>query len=67
MDDCDMGSMYEQFLRDRAIAKARARHGMPACAECIDCGEPIPAARRHAVPGCRRCVACQEVFEEAGQ
>ena len=31
--------------------------------QCIDCGEPIPAARLHAYPAAARCVGCQEAAE----
>ncbi|ADN76262.1 transcriptional regulator, TraR/DksA family [Ferrimonas balearica DSM 9799] len=43
-----------------AIAQARAQqaHGTSA-PFCIECDEPIPAARRRALPGVQRCVACQ--------
>lgn len=31
---------------------------------CVECGEPIPAARLAAVPGATRCRGCQEVSEK---
>lgn len=31
---------------------------------CVDCGEPIPAARLNAVPNAIRCVECQRLFEK---
>lgn len=31
---------------------------------CVDCGEPIPAARLKAVPEAIRCVECQHIFEK---
>jgi RNA polymerase-binding transcription factor DksA len=31
---------------------------------CIDCDEPIPAARLHAYPAAARCIRCQEAFEK---
>ena len=36
--------------------------------ECIDCGEPIAAARLKAYPAATRCIECQGAFEkrEAG-
>lgn len=30
---------------------------------CIDCGQPIPAARRLHVPNAKRCAACQAAIE----
>ena len=42
------------------VQSARARlprgEGAPAC---VECGEPIPAARRKALPGVTTCIACQ--------
>jgi len=31
---------------------------------CIDCEQPIPAARLKTVPAAKRCVECQTLFEE---
>jgi len=31
---------------------------------CIDCEQPIPAARLAKVPAAKRCVECQTLFEE---
>lgn len=43
------------------VKRARNRLGSgDSRAECIDCGEPIPAARRKAIQGVQRCVACQQ-------
>ncbi|RZJ45999.1 MAG: DksA/TraR family C4-type zinc finger protein [Brevundimonas sp.] len=42
------------------VLSARAR--MPVgegTEDCIDCGDPIPAARREALPGVTTCVSCQ--------
>jgi len=42
------------------VLNARAR--IPAgegSAECVECGEDIPAARRRAMPGATTCVNCQ--------
>jgi RNA polymerase-binding transcription factor DksA len=32
--------------------------------ECIECGEPIPAARLEVNPTARRCAACQARHEK---
>lgn len=67
MDDCDLGSRHEDYFRRRAIDEARGKKDFGASrSQCIDCEEPIPAARRKAVPGCRRCVDCQAQFELRG-
>ena len=31
----------------------------PGAADCIQCGDPISAARRQAMPSARRCTECQ--------
>ena len=43
-----------------AVQGARAR--LPqgeGTAECVECGEEIPARRRQALPGVTTCIACQ--------
>ncbi|WP_254607821.1 hypothetical protein [Burkholderia aenigmatica] len=46
----ELAQQIEQMQRDAAIELARAQcHGAGA-EECVECGEPIPAARRACVP-----------------
>jgi len=50
----------ELRLLDAALERIKAgTYG-----QCIDCGEPIPAARLHAAPEAPRCLACQEKAEK---
>ena len=54
----------EDSVKD-ALAMARAR--LPSgegSADCIECGEEIPAARRKALPGAHTCVACQSARDK---
>ena len=47
-------------LADRQAAQAAARIATRGPdAPCVDCEDPIPAARQEAVPGCLRCAMCQ--------
>ncbi len=67
-DDADMAQEKTDLLLNAGIEACRAKAD-PTCVvsgtgECIDCDEPIPAARQRAVPGCERCIDCQADFEE---
>lgn len=50
--------------QDEAIARIRAGLNTEGGADCITCGEPIPAARRRALPSAERCIACQSHYEK---
>ena len=63
-DLIDAACEEETATRERAIAASRAALLGEGAAECIDCGEDIPAPRRAAMPSARRCVGCQTRFEE---
>jgi phage/conjugal plasmid C-4 type zinc finger TraR family protein len=44
----------------------RARGQLPAgpsASHCVECAEPIPAARRAALPGVQLCMRCQEAAD----
>ncbi|MBN8243293.1 TraR/DksA C4-type zinc finger protein [Nitratireductor aquimarinus] len=45
--------------RDAGIKRARAAVNARGRSFCIDCDEPISAARREAMPSAERCLACQ--------
>lgn len=51
-----------QELRDVDAACARLMDG--SYGVCIDCGEPVAAARLVAYPTARRCTACQTTYEK---
>jgi phage/conjugal plasmid C-4 type zinc finger TraR family protein len=46
---------------------ARIRDELAAEGEevCVDCDDPIPAARRKALPSADRCIECQTRFERS--
>jgi len=66
MDVFDQAGEIEAMHREAAIAAARQALKYPApemisgVACCVECGEPIPAARLRALPGCGLCVECAE-------
>ncbi|MGP3790290.1 TraR/DksA C4-type zinc finger protein [Pseudomonas sp. B392_1p] len=63
----DQAKAYEERDRELALNAAliRARSGIniPSRAACLDCDEPISAARQ-AQGGVTRCVPCQTLFEK---
>lgn len=74
-DFADEGSRLEELAREGALRRhdqivARESYVMPAVMparmDCIECGEPIPAARIKARPHTRRCVQCASEVERRG-
>lgn len=70
MDELDRAKNEEMADRQRALdaQAARARETEPprlvdGVRVCIDCGEPIPAARLAARPESVRCVLCKQQKE----
>lgn len=63
-DILDMAQVHiEQELTLQIERIRRSSQASLGRAYCIDCGEPIPAARRQHVPGAVRCVDCQSQLE----
>lgn len=60
----ELASVTEQANRDEGLYQARAALKAKGCAECVECGEDIPAARRAALPSATRCIDCQEQHEK---
>lgn len=64
-DVSDRASAREAELLGDALRAQARRAGLAgksvadSARECVQCEEPIPAARRHALPGVQLCVACQ--------
>ena len=57
--------LIEMSLQELAeIAALRERLANGTYGECIDCGEPIAAARLAVNPTARRCAACQALHEK---
>ena len=60
-DDADRAMAMVEMEISAGIAAARPRG--EGRADCLDCGEPIPARRREKHPTAVRCVPCQEQHE----
>lgn len=63
------GAVNEQIEASitEELERLRARSG-PAgesATECVECGDPIPAARRAALPGVKLCIDCQQERDRA--
>lgn len=57
------GAIHDQIESTVEDGLARVRSRLPSGesrATCLECEEPIPAARQKALPGVQLCVACQE-------
>jgi DnaK suppressor protein len=65
-DEADIAKANEDLILERRIDAVRlaAREPTGGFGDCVDCNEPIPAARLAANPNARRCIACQEDYEE---
>tara|TARA_R110000751_G_scaffold57683_3_gene122270 strand:- start:1469 stop:1666 length:198 start_codon:yes stop_codon:yes gene_type:complete len=60
-DDADRANDYVDLTISHCLSRAPKFDGL-SLAECMECGEDIPA-KRQAVGGRTRCVDCQSVFE----
>lgn len=68
MDEIDRASELELQQRERALqARLEASSTSIGSTHCLDCDEPIPAARREAIPGVNRCLDCQQLHEFRGR
>lgn len=48
---------------DQEIARIRAGLAEEGEVVCVDCDEPIGAARKAALPSADRCIDCQQAYE----
>jgi phage/conjugal plasmid C-4 type zinc finger TraR family protein len=67
-DIADEAQAVEEAERERALQALRRDLAWAPpfeTADCVDCGDDIPAARRKAVPHARRCTGCQSVHERS--
>ena len=64
----DIAEARQQLSALADVDAALARIAAGSYGECIDCGEPIAAARLKAYPAATRCIDCQGAYEkrEAG-
>ncbi|MGA6100900.1 TraR/DksA family transcriptional regulator [Psychrobacter pocilloporae] len=64
-DDADRANDYVDLTMTQYLSRA-PKFDKPSLAECMECGEDIPA-KRQAVGGVTLCVDCQSVFEKRGR
>lgn len=64
-DDADRANDYVDLKMANYLSRAPKFDG-PSLAECMECGEDIPA-KRQSVGGVKRCVDCQSVLERRGR
>ena len=57
----ELAARNTERARDAAVSRASATLAGEGANECVQCGEPIPAARRAAMPSAKRCVACATI------
>jgi len=64
----DIAEARQQLAALADVDAALSRAAAGSYGECVDCGEPIAAARLKAYPAATRCIDCQGAFEkrEAG-
>lgn len=55
-------ALFEKSRRERTEA---APVDVDRQVDCIDCGEPVPAARLKVEPNARRCVRCLAFIEQS--
>lgn len=65
-DEIDRAQHHNEQHQVIALENWRRRNATtPGAAVCIECEEPIPAARRRVNPSAVRCVGCQTEFERS--
>jgi len=64
LGDLSAARVDHEIRQLREMDAALARMDSEEFGTCVDCGEPIPAARLVANPAAVRCVGCQEVHEK---
>lgn len=62
-DHLDAAAVLTEQRTSSAIDAIRNRPKPQASSECVDCGEPIPAARQQATGGTDHCIHCQSLLE----
>jgi RNA polymerase-binding transcription factor DksA len=61
--ETDAGEADRDYAELQAVKAALERIAEGRYGECVDCGEPIAAARLLALPEAARCAACQQARE----
>ena len=68
MDDMDQVQQHNDEFQAYALQQQLKRQGpvgQIGAMICIDCDQPIPAARRAVAPHAFRCISCQTEFERS--
>ncbi len=55
----ETSELLHRRMSEGAVARIRVELAGTGETDCIDCGDPIPAARRAALPSAERCIRCQ--------
>jgi DnaK suppressor protein len=63
MQGFDIAMVAREVAEIAEVEGALRRMSEGGYGQCVDCDEPIPAARLHAYPAASRCVGCQEAVE----
>lgn len=67
MDNIDRATAQAEYEEQERLARLERRLKRPnfiGTTRCVDCGDPIPAARRAANPQACRCSECQHYLEK---
>lgn len=56
------GAIQAELAR---LASIKAKTPLVSAQACVQCDEPIPAARRNALPGVQVCINCKALNERA--
>lgn len=60
----ETSELTQRKLSEGAIARIRDDLAAEGEEVCVECDEPIPAARRKAMPSAERCIGCQTAHEK---
>ena len=63
MQGLDIAMVARDVAEIGEVERALKRLADGSYGRCVDCDEPIPAARLHAYPSAARCIRCQEAYE----
>lgn len=65
---CDDESLHAMILSENEVERVRqlnqVNSSRPTRQHCMQCDDPIPAARQQAVPGVQHCIMCAPKFEQ---
>ncbi|MCG8292264.1 TraR/DksA C4-type zinc finger protein [Pseudomonas entomophila] len=62
-DAVDFANDEAEYFLQLSLQRLARLPDKPSAEICVDCDEPIPAARQLSVVGCETCVDCQDLRE----